>query len=146
MAVGSESESSTAISFFFSRPTGNIYPTASEGKVPLSFQCWVLPRTTKRVSLTSLHSHNEEGRQATVSVRASAWQETRPSMVPRGLSCPPTVPWLPANRSYAPLKDSVRSPRVVDHEAPGAVGLPAQNIRGFCRQRHRCAVGPGSSE
>ena len=33
-----------------------------------------------------------------------------------------------------------RSPRVVDHEAPGAVCLTTQHIRGFCRQLHWFAV------
>ena len=41
------------ISILIFRPTGNIHPTASEWNVESSFQCWVLPRITERVSFTS---------------------------------------------------------------------------------------------
>src|SRR4030095_2114187 len=42
----------------------------------------------------------------------------------------------------APLEYSVRSPRVVDHEAPGAVCLTTQNICVVSRQHHRQRRGP----
>ena len=41
------------ISVFVFRPTGNLHPTASERKVQSGFQCWVLPRTTEGVSVSS---------------------------------------------------------------------------------------------
>ena len=56
----------------------------------------------------------------------------------------PTCPPLVGRR--VGLRESVCSPRVVDHEAPGAVRLTTQHIRGFCRQLHRLTVRPGASE
>ena len=49
-------------------------------------------------------------------------------------------------RSRAQPTCSAGSPRVVDHETPGAVCLTPQNICGLCRQLHRFAVCPGSSK
>src|SRR6476469_5603654 len=45
-----------------------------------------------------------------------------------------------------PTQESVRSPGVIDHKAPGAVLLTTQNIAVASRQRHGFAVRPGSGE
>ena len=56
--------------------------------------------------------------------------------------------WLRRRRGGAALQcgrsASGGAPRVVDHEAPGAVGLAAQDVAFPGREPHRLAVGPGA--
>jgi hypothetical protein len=58
----------------------------------------------------------------------------------------PTLSIKPNPDFYTPLRYSVGSPWIVNHETPRAVGLVPQNIRVLCRELDGLTVWPGARE